>query len=282
MIFIYLALVGRIFLKGFEQFYIKKIKDYDPGTVSFWLYSLTLILYSPIAVYLGIDDVSFLPYVVIACLFYFIGYLLYVRAIQIEEISLVGPVQNFMAFFVLILGILLLGESFSFLKLGGVLLLFFGAYFLTSGMNFFESYKKLVKNKGVFLMLLSTFFIAFGRIIDGYVVQTVSPIIYIFFMEIVICSYTLAYLAFKKKLGEVKKMIKEQPGLTICMGINNAFSYLFLLIAFTAIEVSVAEPLSLMSAIVAIFLGKIFFGEKIKNRLVAALIMILGAWFLFM
>jgi transporter family protein len=53
------------------------------------------------------------------------------------------------------------------------------------------------------------------------------------------------------------------------------------LVAFTVIQVSVAEPTSMISMIITVILAKYVFGEQIRSRLVGAVIMLVGAWLLF-
>jgi len=55
---------------------------------------------------------------------------------------------------------------------------------------------------------------------------------------------------------------------------------MFLLVALKKIEVSIAVPLTMLSSHIVIILGKYIFKEKIRQRLIAALIIIAGSWIL--
>jgi transporter family protein len=69
--------------------------------------------------------------------------------------------------------------------------------------------------------------------------------------------------------------------LSVFSGTVNAYSYILLLFAFTVIPVSVAEPVSMLSMIVTVILAKYIFQERIRNRIIGAVIMLAGAWLLF-
>jgi len=129
-------------------------------------------------------------------------------------------------------------------------------------------------------MMGSSFLIAIGRTIDGFVVGKIDPLFYCFFLYLVISVYQFFYILLRKEVEEVFKLLKEKTLLvTIAAGIN-AYSYMFLLIAFRSIDVSIAEPLSMLSMLVTLFLAKNVFKEDIRKRIIGVIIMILGAWIL--
>ena len=261
---------------------MKKLQKYDSGVINFWWFFISFWIYLPIALYVGIDDLSFWPYSMAAGLVYCVAFIFYTEGLKRAEVSMVAPLYNFNAVFLLLLAVLILGESFSWFKVGGILLLLFGASFLASGKNFWDSYRVLLRNKGALFMLGCSLLIAVGRIVDGFVVQSVKPVVYGLSLEFFLSVYLLIYIGMRRKLPEIKRMVKERTKLTAALGVFNGLSYLFLLIAFTRIEVSVAEPMTMLGAIVSIIFAKFLFGEKIKSRLVGAVVMVVGAWLLFM
>lgn len=285
MLIAYLALAGRIILVGFERIFVKNLSKYDSAVVSFWWFFLALLLYLPFAVYVwqtqGIPDFSFVPYTMIVTLIYGVAFVSYAYALKISDVSLVAPLYNFNVLFLLVLAVLILGESFTLFKLAGIALLLFGAYFLNNEKNFFKSYRELLRDRGVLYMMLCTCLIAVGRIFDGFFMQSVPPVVYGVFLEFFISVYLILFIAYRHRLPEIRKMVSERPGMTFLMGFANGFSYLFLLIAFTKMEVSVAEPLTMLGALISIVLAKIFFKEKIKGRLLGGVVMVIGAWLLF-
>lgn len=277
-----LALIGRIILIGTEKIFVKYLSKYDTGAVTFWWFFSAFLLYLPIVAVMGVDDWSFLKYSPLVSFFYATAFILYTEAMKKEEVSLLAPIYNFNIIFLLILAVIFLGESITIFKVIGLLLLLFGGSFLTQGKNFIDSYKKLFTNRGAMLMLGCSLLIAVGRIFDGFFVQEVEPIVYALGLEFFITIYLLIYVLARKKIKEIPRMIKESPWLTLGLSVTNAASYLFLLIAFTQIEVSIAEPLTMLGAIISIILAKFLFGDKIKERMIGAVVMAIGAWLLFM
>jgi len=76
-------------------------------------------------------------------------------------------------------------------------------------------------------------------------------------------------------------MFKYRLKLGAAAGAVDCYSYLLLMFAITRIEVSVAEPASMLGMIVTVILAHFIFGEKIRKRLLGVVIMIAGAWLLF-
>ncbi|MFW6324828.1 MAG: EamA family transporter, partial [Desulfovibrionales bacterium] len=86
----------------------------------------------------------------------------------------------------------------------------------------------------------------------------------------------------KGRLPALFALVQARPGLSLLSGAINGFSYLFLLVALQHIEVSVAEPASMLGMVVTVLLSGWIFKEKILDRLVGVLVMIAGTWLLFL
>ena len=76
-------------------------------------------------------------------------------------------------------------------------------------------------------------------------------------------------------------LFKEKKKIATLSGWINAYSYLLLLIAFTGIEVSIAEPTSMTAMIITVLLAGRILKENIKERIVGVAIMLIGLWMLF-
>jgi transporter family protein len=62
----------------------------------------------------------------------------------------------------------------------------------------------------------------------------------------------------------------------------NIYAYLLLLFALRGMEVSLAEPLSMLGTILSVVLARYVYGEVIRDRLVGACVMVGGAWLMFL
>lgn len=278
----YLFLLGRIILLGYEKIVVKKVGDKSNSIVASFLFFFTATLFLlPFAFNKGLFlDLKILKYGFLSGFIYSISFILYVKSLSLGEASLVGPLYNFNVFFLLILTTIFLREPFTPAKLIGLSLLVYGASFLNKQENLWKSLKILFERKETLLMMGSSFLIAIGRTIDGFVVGKLDPMFYCFFLYLVISIYQFLYIIFRREKREVVKLFKDKTGLVLIAGAINAYSYLFLLIAFKSIDVSIAEPLSMLSMIVTLILAKNTFKENIKTRSIGVLIMILGAWIL--
>ncbi|MCP4762993.1 MAG: EamA family transporter [archaeon] len=274
----FFAMVGRILLLGFERIGFKNAgEDRDPFVSTFLLFMVSCLLLSPILFFVQVSFQAF-SIAFISGFIYTITFTLYVYILSQYEISLVTPFYNFNTLFLLILSIIFLGESFSLFKLFGIFLLIFGISFLDRKQNIIESYKAILKNRGCQLMSLVSLLVAVGRVFDTYFVrEDINPLFYSFAINVMISVYLGIFLIISRKISQVPSALKERPKHFLLGGIYNAYSYSLLLVALLYIDISIAEPLSMLSVIVSILLSSIFFKEKIKNRFIGAFIMFLGA-----
>ncbi len=284
MILVYGALLGRITLLGYEKILVKRlVNNATSGATAFLYFFIAALSLLPVLSFSSFPkDFTFLLPLFISSLLYAIAYLFYVKAFSLGEVSLVAPLYNLNLIFLLILTTLFLGEKLTLTKICGVFLILYGASLLNQEKNITLSFLSLFKKDASFYMLLSSFFIACGRTVDGYIISHVAPIIYAFGINLGISLFILLYLIFIKETKGIITLFIEKPSLSIQLGFINSYSYLLLLFAFTQIDVSIAEPLSMLSIVVTVIFAYLIFGEKIRKRLVASSIMVGGAWLLFL
>lgn len=281
----YLSLLGRIILIGFERVIIKELTDRKNNlSVTFIFFFLSLPFLFPFLFFSERpENFLFLKNVFISSIIYTNSFILYVKSISLEDVSLVAPLYNFNVFFLIILTSIFLNEKVTFIKILGLSLLVYGSSFLTKRENILESFKALFKNKGAKYMVLSSLLIAIGRTIDGFSAKMgVSSIYYSFFLYLFITVILFFILLFTRKFNEVGVLLKNKLFLSSLAGLTNAYSYLFLLIAFKKIDISIAEPSTMLGTIITIIISKYFFKENIKYRLIGTLIMIIGAYLIFL
>lgn len=278
----YLTLLGRIFLLGYERIIVKQFsRDADSVAATFWFFSLSALALAPLLFFVPLPtDWSFLYFPLVAGLLYAVGDGLYVRSLSIGEVSLVGPLYNFNVFFLLALSVVFLDEPFTALKLLGLVLLIYGASFLNRQKDLFTSLSALFSDPACRMMLISSFIVAIARTVDGLAVRNVDPVVYVFFNSIAVSSYLLVYLAFRGRLGVTLALFRTRPRQAVVVGAVNGYAYLLLLLAFTQLPVSVAEPASLLSMVVAVILAGRLLKEDIRQRLLGVGVMVVGAWLL--
>ena len=266
----------RIILLGYERIAGNRISKNSPTFVAAWGFFFFSFL-------------SFIPFFytitweillksLISGTIYSISFSLYTYALGHEEASVIAPLYNLNAIFLVVLASIFLGEEFSFWRLLGAVLMIYGVSFLKKGEDIISSYKNVLKSKGALAMIVSSLLMAVGRIVDRKITVSLSPLGYSVGIYLVISIYIFIYgIATGSKINEYVTLIKEKIIYLILGGICNAYSYVALLKAFNYFGVSVAEPLSMLSVFVTMLFARIFLRERIGVRLVAALLLFAGS-----
>ena len=280
MTLVYLALGARILLLGVHHILIKKLTEYGTIALIFWWYAFSVVIYAPFALSRGTQDFSFLPYTLGATAVYAVAIVLFTQSLREGEASLVTPLKSITGLFALFLAVVFLGEQFTFMKLFGILLIVSGASFLTRGKDIVQSYKALFSNRAAVYMMLSVAFMAAGRVFDGAAVRITEPIMHAFFVEVFGMILFGSYLLCRGQLASTTVVFRKRPVMMTVFLIESTTSYFCLLYVFSHMEVSVAEPLTMLSLLITVVIAKYVFKERIKERLLGAVIMIGGAWLL--
>ncbi len=266
----------RIILLGYERIAGNRISKNSPTFVAAWGFFFFSFL-SFIPLFYTITWEILLKSLISGTI-YSISFSLYTYALGHEEASVIAPLYNLNAIFLVVLASIFLGEEFSFWRLLGAVLMIYGVSFLKKGEDIISSYKNVLKSKGALAMIVSSLLMAVGRIVDRKITVSLSPLGYSVGIYLVISMYIFIYgIATGSKINEYVTLIKEKIIYLILGGICNAYSYVALLKAFNYFGVSVAEPLSMLSVFVTMLFARIFLGERIGFRLVAALLLFAGS-----
>jgi transporter family protein len=278
----YLALLGRIVLVGYERIVVKQLgQQSNSQGAAFLFFAVATLFFLPFLLFVELpSNYGFLLLVTLGSFTYAIAFVLYVESLSTGEASLVSPLYNFNVLFLLILTAILLGEPITAFKIVGILLLILGASLLNQERNLLRSLGTLFKDRACLLMILCSILMAIGRTIDGFVVQDVPPMLYAFCIYTGISLFLLIYLLLTKKTGKMLSLLRSRPKVAVAAGAVNAYAYVLLLFAFTQIDVSVAEPISMLGMIVTVILARLILKERVGRRLVAVIVMIAGAWLL--
>ncbi|MCX7653310.1 MAG: DMT family transporter [Fervidobacterium sp.] len=266
----------RILLLGYERIAGNKISKDSPTFVAAWgFFFFSFLSFFPFFKTINIDVITKSA---LSGVIYSFSFSLYTYALGHEDTSVVAPLYNLNAIFLVILSAVFLGEPFSIKKLIGALLMIYGVSFLKKESSVFLSYKNLLKSKGAVAMIFASLLMSFGRIIDRKITQNVSPLSYSVGVYLVISTYIFIFgLISGSRLTDYTKIVKEKIFHLILGGICNAYSYVALLNAFDYLGVSVAEPLSMLSVFVTMIFAKLLLKEEIGLRLIAALLLFTGA-----
>ena len=281
------AMGGRILLLGWEKIAFKQMGEGEDSLAVVVLLGWTgALLLLPFAFFEPLDSWSFVPAAAAAAGVYLAGILLYVRALSEGQVSLVGPVYNFNVFFLLLLSVLFLGESLSPWKVGGMALMVWGSTFLNPGVSLGASLRALAANRPCRTMMVASLFIAAGRVVDARVVGLLAEhpptVPYALVQAAFSGLYALAFLAVRRRTSLPWRLLRSRPRACLVAGACNIYAYLLLLLALRGLEVSLAEPLSMLGILLSVVLAHFVFHEPLKGRLLGSCLMLLGAWGLFL
>lgn len=223
--------------------------------------------------YLYIGIAGFLDAIAFVCSF---------LAISRSSISLIAPMASFSPVFTILIAIFALNEIPTPIKFVGILLVVFGAYLLNIAdikQGILIPFKTLFSHKGVLLFLLANFLWGITPIFQKKAIFETSPQIPLFASVIgmVFVFLFLTPFAFRKAIRSIRKVKANLKWFAI-NGIGTAFSQAAAYAAFALIFVGYAVSIFRLSTLFIIILGGVFLKEKrIKERLLGASVMILGA-----
>jgi len=280
----YLALAGRILLTGYEKIIFKQVgQNSGSEEAVFLIFSTGTVFLAPFVFTVPPpESYGFLWICLLAGLVYTVQTVFYIKALSRGEASLVAPVYYFGLFFLLFLTTVFLDESLDALKILGIVLLIYGMSFLNRKQHILHSIKAVLKDKACQFMTLSSLLVAVGRTIDGFMVRTVHPIVYTFSLCIATLIFLFIHLLLTRRLGAAGKLFRQKWRVGATAGAVDCYSYLLLMFAITRIEVSIAEPASMLGMIATVVLAHLILRERIRERLVGVVVMIAGAWLLFL
>ncbi|HIQ49622.1 MAG TPA: EamA family transporter [Nanoarchaeota archaeon] len=268
------------FFDSLKDLIIKKgLKEIDEYTLAFSTRFFALFLFFPFLLIYKIPEIKqeFWLALFVSGSINILTTILYIKALKYSELSLAKPITTFTPLFLLITSPLIVGEMPSFLGFCGVILIVLGAYILNIKQikeNFLAPIKALFKEKGVKLMFIVAFLWSISSNFDKIGVTSSSPIFWIFSIHlfISICLFPFAYT--KVFRNGLKKSVK----IIIPLGFISGISLLCQMIALKLTLVVYVISIKRMSSVISVIFGYLFLNEKnIKERLLGALIMVIGA-----
>jgi uncharacterized membrane protein len=210
----------------------------------------------------------------------------YFRLLERHEVSIVAPLMNLSPFFLLLLSFFILGESASWIQLGGVLILILATYYLEVVIRHHDEDKahkahfwSIEKKDGPFFLsvLIMLIMISFVAVFDKVILRTLTWETNLFFTALVVLVF---YTLWKKPATVIQsvRLLGSHPK-TIIFSVLNTFATMFVLlaIAIPATLVSLVVPLRRLSTLFsAIFSGVLFHEKHMLKKIGSITCMLLG------
>jgi len=217
-----------------------------------------------------------------------IALILYMKAIQVSDLSITIPFLAFTPVFTLFTGWLILGEIPKLLGIIGVVLTVIGGYCLNiseSRKGLLEPIKCILKEKGSFLMLIVALIYSFTSVLGKRAVLLSSPLFFACFyfslLSIVVPSVLFPFLLKDiKKIG-LFRALKNSSIPFLAVGISQASMVLCHFWAIRLVDVAYMISVKRTSLVFSVLYGKFLFKEqKILERLFGVFLMLIGIVFI--
>ena len=240
-----------LFLSIFSVLFFFKKLNFDTYTTEF--YSLVLLA-------------GFLCALGTVCL---------IKAVNIGELSVIGPINSYKSLVGLFFAIFLLNELPSLLALFGIILVIWGSKYIfettEEGFSF-----NIFKRKDIQLRLLALLLTGFEAVILKKIIILSSVEVCFIFWGITGLLWSVIFVLVLKKNISIKNKIKLYQLLitSVCLGLMQySTNYVF-----SNMNVGYALSLFQLSSIVTVFLGyKVFKEKHLIKKIIGSLIMILGS-----
>lgn len=271
----------RIILLGFERIFGKILTKNSSPIISAWgFFGFSTLMFLPFINYLNFDIIKVS---LISGTIYSFSFFLYMYALSKEDVSVVAPLYNINAIFLIFISFLFLSEKITIQKIVGSILMIYGVSYLKKEKSISGSYKNILKSKGALAMIISSLLMAIGRVVDGFLTTSFNKLGYSLGVYLIITIYffTVSLLSHKNVKVHID-YTKKNIIYLLLGGFCNAYAYFALLMAFKYMDVSIAEPVSMISALVSVIFSYIFFKEKIKVRIFGTILLISGAFVIYL
>ena len=209
---------------------------------------------------------------IIAVVFYGLGHIVYAKTLQRVEASAFSVLFATQAIWIMILGIVLLGEGLTVLQVAGSVLIFVGVGFLVKNLL------SVFKDKGTLLGLLTGLMFGIAIASWSYVGRHTDALSWaaISFVG----AALLVFLARPRSVKKMKPLLKPKILVTlILLAIFYGGGSLAMLFAYKEGSFAIISPLRQTSIIVTVLLALAFLPQernRIGRKILAALICVIG------
>ncbi|HXY59416.1 MAG TPA: EamA family transporter [Methylocystis sp.] len=219
---------------------------------------------------------DFYPTLVAGGLLNLVAHYFYVRAFRLSDASLVAPVILLTPVLLLVTSPLMLGEQVSPLGGVGVLLSVAGAALLgrrEAGAPLAASFGALASDAGVRSMFVTAVLWSITANMDKIGVRASSPLIWIAALsDFIAASAVLFYLA-----GPRQPFSLWETRYAGASGAANAIGNALQMYALTLLFVPYVIAIKRLSGLFTVLASSLIFKEDVRDRLLAAFIMLMGA-----
>ena len=250
------------------------------------IFTITQFIIFLIWIFIDNFSINLIPYLLPGIILIFVGLfsaLLFLKAIQQSDLSLTIPLLSFSPMFSSIFSFFFLNEQLSKIQYFGVFLIIFGALILYSKKitleEFLKSFKIILKNSSAKLMIIVSIIWSLTPVLDKLCLEH-SSINFHGFIQSLGMIILLIFL-FKKDKVQTFNTKKNWRLILLTVFVCSTATILqfyAILTNYVPIMESIKRSVGQLSSV---FLGKIFFNEKInKPKVIGVIILSVGVYFI--
>ncbi len=213
-------------------------------------------------------------YLLISIIINAVAFIFFIKALKSGDLSIIGPLENLRPVFVVLLAMLILGESFQTKIFAGAAIVAAGAFIVHLKNNFSETVNGIFKSKVSFYMLAMAFLYGLAVNVDKLALASFSHTKYTFYIILGMTAiYSAVYIKSKKPFKDVLNKWSVAFGILYAIALWGIFA------ALKLASPSIITPVQMLRTIFIALVGMIIFGEKnVKLRIIGGLIMLAGVW----
>ena len=250
------------------------------------IFTITQFIIFLIWIFIDNFSINLIPYLLPGVILIFLGLfsaLLFLKAIQQSDLSLTIPLLSFSPMFSSIFSFFFLNEQLSKIQYFGVFLIIFGALILYSKKitleEFLKSFKIILKNSSAKLMIIVSIIWSLTPVLDKLCLEHSS----VNFHGLIQSLGMIILLIFLFKKDKVQTVNTKKNWrlilLTVFVGSTaTILQFYAILTNYVPIMESIKRSVGQLSSV---FLGKIFFNEKInKPKVIGVIVLSVGVYFI--
>jgi drug/metabolite transporter (DMT)-like permease len=207
-----------------------------------------------------------------------ISFLLYIKAIQITDLSLTVPLVSLTPLFLLFTSPLIVQENPTIADAIGIFLIVIGSYVLNlreRQNGYLAPLKALLRNRGSRYMLMVAFLWSITANFDKVGVVNSSPLFWstALYSYLAVGMFPIALYKSHQKFNQILPNLKP----LMVIGLFHAIAITFQMMAVTYTLVTQVIAIKRTSALISVWLGHVLFKEQgLQERLIGAAIMVFG------
>ena len=213
-----------------------------------------------------------------------IATILYFRALQISPISLCIPFLAFTPVFLLVTGLLFLGERASRKDMAGVGFVVLGSLLMNRGLlqrGWMEPFRSLIREKGSRYMLVVCLIFSITNPIDKRLVEMSDPFFHAWAYAVML--ELLFGVALLIKRSSLRLVTPSSYGWIVLAALLEATALLLQFVSHKYIQVVITISLKRAGVILTVIFGGLIFRERhMADRIMAASVMTAGALMLYL